>query len=335
MTRETGMMAHNDSSRSATVPRLAHIQRLVDLPSRWTLLLLGLWVFWRVREAGRPGLWLPLLAAYGLIVGLSTLFWLTRRADKKVAAYDVAVVYGTFILDALFVGALIWMVGGLGSPLYMLLVVLALKAAGTSAVLPHMVWMPFVFGPLYVLALYLATGNLAFLLDRTFLSHYILFWVWLTVVVLLAWQLNRRIAQTVSLGQALVQQQAALAQKTDVLQRTATDLGNRVLELRALQEVAKTLATALRVEETPRLVVETLHNITGSSHCAMGLLTQDEFSSDSETAILDGILLAPAAPGLEAFHLSVTEAPRARILVKAAWPGVSRKVIMPRGVSTW
>ena len=28
-------------------------------------------------------------------------------------------------------------------------------------------------------------------------------------------------------------------------------------------------------------------------------------------------------------------APRARIAVNAAWPGVSRKVIMPRGVCTW
>ena len=69
-----------------------------------------------------------------------------------------------------------------------------------------------------------------------------------------------------------VQQQAALAQKTEVLQRTATDLGDRVLELRALQEVAKALATTLRTEETLQLVVETLRNVTGSSHCAVALL---------------------------------------------------------------
>ncbi len=56
----------------------------------------------------------------------------------------------------------------------------------------------------------------------------------------------------------LVQQQAALAQKTEVLQRTATDLGDRLLELRALQEVARALATTLRTEETLPVVVETL-----------------------------------------------------------------------------
>ena len=78
--------------------------------------------------------------------------------------------------------------------------------------------------------------------------------------------------QAVELDAALVQQQAALAQKTEVLQRTATDLGDRVLELRALQEVAKALATTLRTEETLQLVVETLRNITGSSHCAVALL---------------------------------------------------------------
>ena len=32
--------------------------------------------------------------------------------------------------------------------------------------------------------------------------------------------------------------------------------------------------------------------------------------------------------------MSVSFAPRARIAVNAAWPGVSRKVIMPRGVCT-
>ncbi len=315
------------ASELSPVPELVRIQRLVDVPSRWTLMLLGVWVFWRVRETGRPGPWLPLLVAYGLIAIFSTVFWLVRHPDDKRSTLDIAIVYITFVLDALFVGGMIWMDGGPASPLYMLLVVLALKAAGPSFTLPGMVWMPFIFGPLYVLALYLATGNLAFLSDGTFLSHYILLWVWLVGVVLMTWQLNRRTAQTVALEQALVQQKAALAQKTDVLQRTATDLGNRVLELRALQEVAKTLATALRVEETPRLVVETLHNITGSSHCAMGLFAQDEFSS--ETAVLDGLLLAPALPGPEAFQLSMPEEPQLATALE-----VGRPTCLPGGAES-
>lgn len=322
--RDTGTAVNvkNSDGSAMSVPvsasELGRIQRLVDIPSRWTLMSLGIWVFWRVHEAGRVGPWLPILGTYGLIALLSSIFWFSRRPGRVLSFLDAAVAYGLFILDGLFVSALIWMDGGLGSPLYVVLVVLALKAAGLSTVLLSMVWMPFIFGPFYVLALYLANGNLAFLLDRTFLSYYVLLWAWLVGVVLLAWQLNHRAKQVLALEQALVQQQAMLAQKTDVLQRTATDLGNRVLELRALQEVAKTLATALRVEETPRLVVETLHNVTGSGHCAMALLGEDEFSP--EQAILEGIVWSSASPGLTVFRLPVAEEPALAEVLQAGRP---------------
>lgn len=312
MTHGMGLAASNSGNGSVipvpvSVSRLVRIQRLVDVPTRWTLVLLGIWIFWRVHEAGRTGPWLPIVGTYGFLALLSTVFWFSRQPRRDISSFDAGVAYALFILDGLFVGALIWMDGGLGSPLYMVLVVLALKAASLSTALPRMVWISFMFGPSYVLALYLVTGNLAFMLDGTFLSHYVLLWIWLVGVVLLAWQLNQRTAQAVALGQALTQQQAVLAQKTDVLQRTATDLGNRVLELRALQEVAKTLATALRVEETPRLVVEALHNVTSSSHCAMGLLAGDDFAP--EKAVLEGVVRSSALPGLTAFRLPVTKEP--------------------------
>ena len=185
------------------------------------------------------------------------------------------VVYAISAADALLASALIWRDGGLGSPLYILLVLLALKAVGLTPVLPGMVWLPFIFGPLYALALRFSAGNFAFLADDTFISRYILLWAWLLGVSMLAWELARRATQAVNLEATLAQQQAALAQKTEILQRTATDLGDRVLELRALQEVAKALATTLRTEETLELVAETLRDITGSSHCAVGLFAPD------------------------------------------------------------
>ncbi len=45
--------------------------------------------------------------------------------------------------------------------------------------------------------------------------------------------------------------------------------------------------------------------------------------------------ITPSSAATTRMTMSVALAPRARIAVKAAWPGVSRKVIMPRGVSTW
>ncbi len=44
--------------------------------------------------------------------------------------------------------------------------------------------------------------------------------------------------------------------------------------------------------------------------------------------------MTPSSAATTSTTMSVTLAPRARIAVKASWPGVSRKVITPREVST-
>jgi hypothetical protein len=43
----------------------------------------------------------------------------------------------------------------------------------------------------------------------------------------------------------------------------------------------------------------------------------------------------PSSAATTKITISVALAPRARMAVNASWPGVSRKVITPRGVSTW
>ena len=45
--------------------------------------------------------------------------------------------------------------------------------------------------------------------------------------------------------------------------------------------------------------------------------------------------ITPSSAATTSTTMSVARAPRARIAVNAAWPGVSRKVTLPRGVSTW
>jgi signal transduction histidine kinase len=298
MTRSTTASARSSDGSAPTAgqvrpPSLVHIQRLVDIPTRWTLLGLGVWVLWRTRDMSPLGLWPLIMGAYALLAVLTTAFWLGRPENRQVSHLDAWVAYICYAADALFVAALIWRDGGLGSPLYILLVLLALKAVGLAPVLPGMIWMPFVFGPLYAVALWLASGSFAFLADSSFVSRYVLLWAWLMGVVLLAWELARRVEQAVSLDAALVQQQVALAQKNEVLQRTATDLGDRVLELRALQEVAKALATTLRTEETLQLVAETLCDITGSSHCAVGLVDQGVHDGQLSGTVVSEELAVP------------------------------------------
>ncbi len=283
--------------------RLVRLARVIDLPSRWVLLMAGAWVFWRTQDLGRDALWLAALVLGATATILTTGFWLLggRVARWRVAAVPGALAaYIGYAADALFAGALIWRDGGLGSSLYLLFALLALKSVALSLALPGMVWAPFAFGPLYALVLYQQTGSFAFLADPIFLERYVLFWIGLLGMVLLAWELARRTVQADALGAALVEQQIALAQKTEVLQRTATDLGDRVLELRALQEVAKALATTLRTEETLRVIVERLRGITGSSHCAVAL-------ADLDAGALDGVLATEGAASSQPFRLSLRD----------------------------
>ena len=45
--------------------------------------------------------------------------------------------------------------------------------------------------------------------------------------------------------------------------------------------------------------------------------------------------MTPSSAATTSTTMSVTLAPRARMAVKAAWPGVSTKVMVPLSVSTW
>ena len=305
-------------------PSLLRLQRLVDVPTRWTLLALGTWNLWRTHDTGRLGPWLWILIAYALLAVSATVFWMSRSNDQRGNRLNAQVAYGMVAADAVFASALIWQDGGLGSPLYILLVLLALKAVGVTPALPGMVWMPFTSGPLYTVALWLAAGNLAFLADEGFVSRYILLWAWLVGVVLVGWELAHRSRQAVELDATLVRQQAALAQKTEILQRTATDLGDRVLELRSLQEIAKALATTLRTEETLQLVAENLRDITGSSHCAVGLIDPQSSLARQDAGQLTGALIADDLAAPLPFELplaaepATAEAVRTGLVVRTA-----------------
>jgi signal transduction histidine kinase len=305
---------------------LVQLGRVMDVPSRWVLLAVGAWVFWRMRSLGWSIPWAWVVGGYALVATIVTAFWLSRTdrryiPDKGMGRLSAFVVYAAYAVDAFFAATLIWCDGGLSSPLYLLFTLLALKAVAFAGVartarptpmpefqnlqdfgslaLPGMVWVPFAFGPLYTVALRLAAGNFAFLADRVFLDRYLLLWAWLAGLVVVAHKLAQRTAQAAALESALVQQQLALAQKTEVLQRTATDLGDRVQELRSLQEVAKALASTLRAEETLQVIVERLRGVTGSSHCAVALLEAENTPAARQIQNLKSAIRNENVPGKE------------------------------------
>lgn len=248
------------------------LERMVGTPARWLVLLLGVLVI--TTSDGSPfggGLsagWL----LYALVtLALTLALWVF---NVRPAAWLFAT---GFIVDVAFVSYLISVSGGVTSPLFLLYGLLAMKAVVLAPALDvRAVWLPFILGPLYIAVLWYTYGSLGFLRERNFLFNYILLWGWilggsLATWYVLSWQ---RTAQ--ALNDTLAQQEHDLAQKTTVLQRTASDLGQRVLELRTLQEVMKSLASTLQMEEVLQLIVGRLADLLGISHCAVAVLQRDE-----------------------------------------------------------
>ncbi|HIC88760.1 MAG TPA: GAF domain-containing protein [Anaerolineae bacterium] len=155
----------------------------------------------------------------------------------------------------------------------------------------------------------MATDSLAFLTDRVFLLRYFL----LLLLTIAGWYFARMLAarqdQLGALKSELEQQQAVLAQKTQVLQQTATDLGDRVLELRSLQEVARALSSTLEVEAVLQLIVDRLTALVGTSHCAVALLEEEQGRLVGTVASVGGEGSAQTQTAARSFTLSLAEEP--------------------------
>jgi two-component system NtrC family sensor kinase len=277
---------------------------IADLLSRWATCVCGVvWVTWRTGDLALTGPWLAAVAVYlavalGATILLRPLFTEANWPASPCGRWGWVAIYAGLIADALFGAALIWRDGGLASPLYLLLFLGVLRAVAWSAAQPGILWAAFALGPLYALALWLETGSLAFLADDVFLARYVLLWAWLIGGVLVGWALARRTRQAAALEAALSQQGAALAQKTEVLQRTATDLGDRVLELRSLQEIARALASTLGLEETLEVVAERLRDVTGSHRSAAALIEADPLAPDGAQRLAGTLAADDAAPAI-------------------------------------
>ncbi|MDW8316816.1 MAG: ATP-binding protein [Anaerolineae bacterium] len=256
--------------------RLLDHERRYGVVAKVTLLLLG-GALLALRPA--PGLGL-VVGLYGLVVALSAAALLARRPG---AAEETGGSRWLFWLsqgvDALYVTALITTTGGLSSPLYLLYLLLALKSLLYVPDVEGIVWLPFAFGPLYVLALWLAHGSLGFLADLFFLTRYLLLLGLIVGITLFTWLLQNRLRELDRLRLALAQQARDLAMQTQTLQRTATDLGDRVLELRTLQEAARSLSATLYLRETLRTVAERFSSLVDSPRCAVALMDADRSAS--------------------------------------------------------
>ncbi|MEA3337052.1 MAG: ATP-binding protein [Chloroflexota bacterium] len=250
---------------TANVSRMRRTEQRYGLPTRWLLVVIG--VLWLVLDprASQP----MLVAAYALFTFVATAFFATRWATHTRPALPIWICHG---VDALFVTALIALDGGLTSPFYLLYPLLALQSLVFAADAPALVWLPFLYGPLYAGALFRAHGSLAFLTERFFLTRYLLLFLLTVAIAAISWAMSRRLQEVDQLRAALDARSRDLASQTQALQQTATDLRDRVLELRSLQEVAKALSATLYLNDTLRAIANRLRLLTGSPYCAVALL---------------------------------------------------------------
>ena len=228
--------------------------------------LIAMWLTDARAMAGYP--WM--LAGYFLLsLGL---LWVIQRWPRA-RRWGLSTNY---TLDMALTLAVIRFSGGLSSPFWMLLLIQVLLPAF------YFPWAAFIWvgaflsGPLYALAIWSHSQSLAFLRDPLFLTRYALLFVGAIAGALAVQQLIEAQERERRLRNTLATREADLAAQTKQLQRTASDLGDRVLQLRALQEVARSLTVTLNLRETNRALIKRLSTITDARHVALMLLHPEE-----------------------------------------------------------
>ncbi|MCD6290160.1 MAG: PAS domain-containing protein [Anaerolineae bacterium] len=243
-------------------------ERRVGIPGRWGLVLLGLILAALGPSQPFAGGLPPEFLAFTAFAAVWTWLLVLREGSLRRKA---AILWVSYLADVLYASSLIGRYGGLASPLYLLYGLLALRAMLYSPGLSGVLWVPFSFGPLYVLTLVLSSGGIAFLADPVFLQRYLALLGWVIAAVIIARAMARRRTEIAQLKEALANQAQDLEQKAQVLQRTAADLGDRVLELRSLQELALSLSSTLHLEEVLQLVVDRLAAVSPGREGAAAL----------------------------------------------------------------
>ena len=253
---------------STNFARLRFNELRYSIPVKWLLLAIGAW-----QLAQDPQI--PVQAAVVLYALLTVLTMVYFASPQGARLQSTLPYWLSQLADVFFVTALIALGEGVASPLYLFYPVLALKSLVYGPDARWLVWLPFAYGPLYALALVISYDNLGFLADPFFLTRYLLLLLLIFGIAGASLVLAGRLSEVDRLRVALAARSEDLAAQARALQRTATDLGDRVLELRALQEVAKALSATLYLNDTLRTIADRLSRLVESPFCAVALLDNE------------------------------------------------------------
>jgi PAS domain S-box-containing protein len=211
-------------------------------------------------------LYAGLSLAWALILGL-------RALPRVLGRWALLAAYA---LDVGFVSYLVFRLGGAASDLCLLYGLLAIKAAIYYPFLEEVLVVAYAVLPAYVLALYGASEGLFFLLEPGFLLRYLLLFALVGLSTYAAWLMEFRQRRIAELYQAVDEKTRDLEQKSEVMARTARELGDRVLQLRSLQEGIKAINAALTLEDVLRLIASNASQVLGGTECSVALLDDEE-----------------------------------------------------------
>lgn len=265
----TWMTPHVEDKSSYSESTLES-DRWIDLAVKGLLLALGL-ISTHFIETYRTFTWLTIgVLTYTLLsLVFVYLFGFGRRVVKQTGR---AIHFASYAVDIAFASQVIYYGVDFSSEMYLLYALLALRSAVYYPFWPEVLVFPLSLGPLYVLVLRLSVGSWYFLTETSFLLRYGLLFAVVLAAIYLGWLNERSRLREDELQRSLAERTLELDAKTWATQQMAANLGNRVLELRTLQEGIKAINSALALEDVLRLIVANASQVLEGARCSVTLL---------------------------------------------------------------
>lgn len=287
---------HKVPRPSRSLERALQSEALYGSLAKWSLLAAGALVLWLWRGFKLSRGWnletaaLVLYAASNLfftVAFLSARFPTRRRLPLLPVQVRRALLLLSFLIDHLYVAVLIGLTGGPQSELYLLFALLALKAAIYYSFMKELIWISFLSGILWVVAAYLYADSLYFLADWGFIIRYSALFALVVGCLIVGWLTERWRHSISALDATLVSKSRDLENESRTAQRMASELANRLLELRSLQESIKAINSALTLDELLQRIVENASQVLRGARCSIALM--DERRERVVTAAAAGI----------------------------------------------
>jgi len=238
---------------------LRKIEWKVDIPLRWVLLVLGGITMGSLKAQALSIGMLGGLSLYALSnIALMLVFLGTKLPTQVTRGALVC----SYITDVVFASFLVYHTGGIGSDMYLLYCLLVFKAAVYYPYLHSIIFIAFLFCPLYVYVLYLGSHGLFFLREKVFLFRYFLLIGAVFIGMYTAWLMDSR------------QQRIRILYESLAEEKKLTD--ERMRQIMAVNEIAKALVSTLDIEKVLQLVVDVLASIFGIGHCAVALVDEEK-----------------------------------------------------------